>query len=437
MKKNIIVIFSLLVSFLSTVVGQHRYETLVLQDGSRLEGYILSQSSQTGIFFQAERSYIKIPRSAIKISTDKRVSYNSLNAAWQEWVNEDKSVLSKNQEILLSEITTDTKYSQDSVAKSNKYSAFKQAASYHQVRYISKGDVCEFLDISDRKYHFSWDDIAEIKNTIPDPLLLNGLITIIETQYDQYKGNIISQVPGESLDLLTEDGIIINLKTSSIKKIRKDVINKKETLKHQTLLSETIEIAKNKQKITGVITEQDFVPRADGNTTITIQQFDGTIQTYNRSEVSQIFKSVNDSFIYLYDVILSDGQMKIGPDSLVSFTPVNNKNGIVYLKNNKADYIFSLSRLKEKKLSLYVREGKDTEDFRLMKLSDQPSLQERKNSVIPKGFSFEEFAIYAQDSESDILMPSGTHLYYYKVEHPGLYILYQAKQKRGIVFELK
>lgn len=437
MKNKVIILIALLCLFVGTSFGNHRYETLVLQDGSRIEGYILSQSSQHGIMFQAERSYIKIPKSAIKMTIDRRVSYNALDAAWKEWVDEDKKVLNKNQEILLSEITIDNKFSPDTVAdERDDYSAFKQATIYHQVRFVSKGSICEFLDISARKFHFSWDDISEIKSAEPDPMLLNGLVTIIETGYDQYKGNIISQIPGESLSILTEDGIIIDLETSTIKKIRKEVINEKDNLKHQTLLIETIELNNNK-KISGVITEQDFVPRADGSTSITIEQFDGTQQTFNRNEVIQIHKAVNKNFVNLHDVTLEDDQMKIGLDSIVSFAELNNKNGIVSTKNNTAKYIFNLKDLKDKKLCLYVKDGKDTQDFKLMKLSDQPSLQERKSTFIPKGFSFEEFAIYAQDADSDLLMPSGTHLYYYTVEHPGLYILYQAKQKRGIVFEIK
>lgn len=437
MKNKIIILISLLILFVSSTFGEHRYETLVLQDGSHLEGYIISQSSRHGIKFQAERSYIKIPKEAITISIDSRISYAALSDVWKEWVNEDKKVLNKNHEILLSEITIDNKYSAESVTdKKKNYFVFKQVNTYHQVRFISNGDVCEFLDIADRKYQFSWDEIAEIKTEIPDPMLLNGLVTIIETNYKQYKGNIVSQIPGESLSIMADDGIVFNLETSSIKKIYKEPINEKETLEHQTLLVETIEL-NNKEKVSGVITEQDFVPRADGSTSISIKQFDGTFLTYNRNDVTQIQRKLNNAFVFLYDVILEQGQMKIGPDSIVSFSELNNKNGIVYTNDNHAKYVFSLNDLEDKELCFYVNDGKDMQDFKLMKLSDQPSLQERKKTQIPKGFSFEEFAIYAQDSDSDILMPSGTHLFKYKVDKPGLFVLYQAKQKRGILFELK
>ena len=428
-------IFSFLQFVIVSIFGlsaQIVTETLELVDGSVLHGYVSTQSPSEGIHFHAAWTTIVIPGSCVMSQTEMRIPYASLPTEWREWIDANNAPLGRDNEFLLYSLSFDKDtVAVDSVESSHLPAVLKMQNTAPMVRVLERGENVRFVDLAARDYQFGWDDVREIRYNNADRLLLSGIETVLTLADNrQVRGRISKQVPGELMCLLTDDGIVETCSVSDIVSLRKEPLNAYQSLIQQTPLCDVLSL-QGGSSVSGFISNQEFCK--DG-TKIYLTLEDGSVREFDYEQIEKISHQPNSLYQPLHDVVLNDNQMMV-EQMTVSFASVNSRNGLLF-STDRPQVSLSLAQLLEHSFFFYVKEN-EVQNYKLMKLSQQTTERAKgKNSIIPVGFSFEDYAMNAIAPHLEFVSNSGNHTMRFYVSKPGTYMLYHAKQRQGIIIDV-
>ena len=309
----------LLLNLLVLTAGAEPYETVVLKNGSVLEGYISVQHPGKDIIFFAEKATVYIPVKQVKSVLEYDIEIETLSDPWKAWVG-DNPLLVKTvrgskflqmTDIILAETAENDTVVLDSavVRETNTPLYSNWNVVPRKVRILEKGEVIKYLDFTPNSYYLDWKDIQAIKRAPRATTDLTGLIDVVALRTgEKYEGQIIEQIPGERIRLLKNDGIVEVINAGQIAFQQKKKLNPNQSLFEQSPLLDVVCIKKDED--TGIIVEQNYGGEKEPGYLL-IQNERGDILRRNSITVTETRKKANPDYKPLTDVIVGKGEILV------------------------------------------------------------------------------------------------------------------------------
>lgn len=433
MKKFITI--CLAICFLTGVRAQC-IETLLLADGTSLEGYMSVQRVGKDITFFVSRGVINIPKSCVDRITEQAVDTSSLGDAWKKWVRTHQEAVTRDGKLVLSNIhLKDEEYLRSDTVKNELLKDDKAfsvlallSSSPHSVRVVEKGEIIKYIDMSPTVYTLDWKDIKVLRRMPRSSLMLSGVNTIIRLQDSgrELEGEIVEQIPGKQMKIRGLDGVTEVVNITDIASVRKVKINSHQSLFEQVPLLETVRTKTG--DFTGVITEQSYGEKAS----LTVEMHHGVSQTLNAADVLEFRRVRNNRYNPLEDVIISNGMVLLNRHE-TSFMDMEQESGMVYTKDFDKALVLK-NALSQKELVVEMEDNPSKKELVMIRAVEQKGEKRKeKDQTVSVGFTFENLAIYSIRPTIQEVTQNGTLRMTFPVNVKGWYVLYLPKEKKGIL----
>ena len=389
--------------------------TVVLKDGTELTGFISSQRPGENFTFSTSKAVVMLPSKNVKSIVDNDVNISALSPEWQKWAEENEAYKNtdNNRTLLLSDIIADN-------------------GTISQVRILEKGAKVRYLELSTNIYPLSWDTIKVVKAEKRPKLLLSG----INRRYKlasgmEYEGQYIEEVPGKTMSLLRDNGVIEVFNTEEVLKDNRIKINPNQSLLEQSDLIDIVQM-KNGTNHKGVIFERNYSDSNDTkNDYLLIQLENGTTMSLNLAAIVEYRKEKNPNYVPVTDIELTEDEAAINRN-IGTLIPTEEVSGIVTVNTDSLNITvpsnttnitaeFNMSYTKAQQLKL----------IRVRKYQD------KKGKKTYYGFTYEEMvknAIIPQAVETSVNGVS--KLKYTLPNSNGVYGIYDSATNRIIIFRI-
>lgn len=224
---------------------------LVLNDGSKLEGYISMQQPGSDMQFYASKMLGVVSTSSLLQSPeDVLLRYDKLSDDWAWWAEQNYAFTVREgiKYLKLSCLHRCGQEVPDTVRVTNQ-----------------TADCITFLDFPNRNYDFDWSEIARVEKTLRSARSNEGLDDEVELRDGtKLQGQIIEQIPGISVTLHIHSSRNVEIDLSNIVVSRKIAVNPQKTLWEQRTYKNIVHL-KNGAKKSGLIVEQHMGATDESN----------------------------------------------------------------------------------------------------------------------------------------------------------------------------
>ena len=401
----------LLLNLLVLTAGAEPYETVVLKNGSVLEGYISVQHPGKDIIFFAEKATVYIPVKQVKSVLEYDIEIETLSDPWKAWVGDNpllvKTVrgskfLQMTDIILVETAENDTVVLDSAVVRETNtplYSNWNVVP--RKVRILEKGEVIKYLDFTPNSYYLDWKDIQAIKRAPRATTDLTGLIDVVALRTgEKYEGQIIEQIPGERIRLLKNDGIV-----------------------------EVIVVCIKKDEDTGIIVEQNYGGEKEPGYLL-IQNERGDILRRNSIAVTETRKKANPDYKPLTDVIVGKGEILVNRKESAKAV-IEKQEGLLIVDTASRATVLSADSIGG---MLIVEKQNESSAYRpiLLKLV----LMKVKGKGFCNVFTYEDLVTNGVHPQESVVSVNGTLKLSYAVGK-GKYILYDPQGQSGIFLSIE
>ncbi len=357
-----------LIAGLATASAQDNL-TVVLKDGTELTGFISRQRPGENFSFSTSKAVVLLPNKDVKSIVDNEIQIGSLSSEWKNWAEENDAFdgTGDKRTLLLSDIITNS-------------------GTVNRVRILEKGAKVRYLELSPNTYSLSWDTIEVVKAEKRPKLLLSG----VNRRYKlasgmEYEGQYIEEVPGETMSLLRDNGVIEVFNTEEVMKDYRIKINPNQTLLEQADLIDIVQM-KNGANYRGIIFERNYSESGNISSDYLLIQLDnGTTMSLNLADIVEYRKEKNPNYKPQTDIDLAENEAAVNRN-VGMWLPTEEISGIVTVNIDSLNIIvpskvpqtitaeFNLDNAKAQQLKL----------IRVRKFQDKKA----KNSYY--GFTFED-----------------------------------------------
>lgn len=391
--------------------------TVVLKDGTGLTGFISRQRPGENFTFSTSQAVVLLPNKDVKSIVDNEVKFNALSPEWQKWAEDNDAFdgVGNNRTLLLSDIIT------------NK-------GAINRVRVLEKGAKVRYLELSPNTYSLSWDTIEVVRAEKRPKLLLSG----INRRYKlasgmEYEGQYVEEVPGETMSLLRDNGVIEVFNTEEVMKDNRFKINPNQTLLEQSDLIDIVQM-KNGSSHRGVIFERNYSESDEiTNDYLLIQLDNGTTMSLNLADIVEYRKEKNPSYKPVTDIELADGEASINRNigTLISTKEIS---GIVTVDIDS----LKISIPSSVPQSITAEFNMDNAKAQQLKLIRIRKYQDKKGKKTYHGFTFEDMvknAVFPKSVETSI---NGISKLEYTLPNggSGIYGIYDPLTNKIIIFKI-
>ena len=428
----------LLLNLLVLTAGAEPYETVVLKNGSVLEGYISVQHPGKDIIFFAEKATVYIPVKQVKSVLEYDIEIETLSDPWKAWVG-DNPLLVKTvrgskflqmTDIILAETAENDTVVLDSavVRETNTPLYSNWNVVPRKVRILEKGEVIKYLDFTPNSYYLDWKDIQAIKRAPRATTDLTGLIDVVALRTgEKYEGQIIEQIPGERIRLLKNDGIVEVINAGQIAFQQKKKLNPIQSLFEQSPLLDVVCIKKDED--TGIIVEQNYGGEKEPGYLL-IQNERGDILRRNSIAVTETRKKANPDYKPLTDVIVGKGKILVNRKESAKAV-IEKQEGLLIVDTASRATVLSADSIGG---MLIVEKQNESSAYRpiLLKLV----LMKVKGKGFCNVFTYEDLVTNGVHPQESVVSVNGTLKLSYAVGK-GKYILYDPQGQSGIFLSIE
>lgn len=405
-----------LIAGLATASAQDNL-TVVLKDGTELTGFISSQRPGENFTFSTSKAVVLLPNKDLKSIVDNEVGLNVLSPEWQKWAEDNDAYkgVGDNRTLLLSDIIT------------NK-------GAINRVRVLEKGAKVRYLELSPNTYSLNWDTIKVVKAEKRPKLLLSGINRRYKLSSGiEYEGQYVEEVPGVTMSLLRDNGVVEVFNTEEVMKDNRYKINPNQTLHEQSDLIDIVQM-KNGSSYRGVIFERNYSESSEiTNDYLLIQLDNGTTMSLNLADIVEYRKEKNPSYKPVMDIELADGEASINRNvgALVSTKEIS---GIVTVGIDSQKISISSSVPQ----SITAEFNMDNSKVQQLKLIRIREYQDKKGKKTYYGFTFEDMVKNAIIPKSVETSVNGISKLEYTLPNgsTGIYGVYDPFTNRIILFKI-
>lgn len=343
--------------------------TVVLKDGTELTGYISRQRPGENFTFTTSKATVLLPSKDVKSIVDSDVKITSLSPEWKEWAEKNDAYDGNggNRTLLLSDIIT-------------------QNGSINRVRVLEKGAKVRYLELSPNTYSLNWDTIEVVRAEKRPKLMLSG----VDRRYKlasgmEYEGQYVEEVPGQTMSLLRDNGVVEVFNTEEVMKDNRFKINPNQTLLEQSDLIDIVQL-KNGGTHRGVIFERNYSDSDEiTNDYLLIQLENGSTMSVNLADIVEYRKEKNPQYKPLTDIALEEDEAAINRN-IVSWIPTKEMQGIVTVDVDSLKLNISPSNPQ----TITAEFNLDNSKAQQLKLIKIRKYQDKKGKSTYYGFTYED-----------------------------------------------
>lgn len=406
-----------LIAGLATASAQDNL-TVVLKDGTELTGFISRQRPGENFTFSTSKAVVLLPSKEVKSIVDNDVKASSLSPEWKKWADENDAYdgVGASKTLLLSDIITNS-------------------VSINRVRVLEKGAKVRYLELSPNSYSLSWDTIEVVRADKRPKLLLSG----INRRYKlasgmEYEGQYVEEVPGETMSLLRDNGVVEVFNTEDVMKDNRFKINPNQSLNEQSDLIDIVQM-KNGSTHRGVIFERNYSDSEEiTNDYLLIQLDNGTTMSLNLADIVEYRKERNPNYKPVTDIELEEGCAAINR-KIGHLIPTEDVSGIVTVNTDSLNITVSPAN----PLNISAEFSMDNAKAQQLKLIRIRKYQDKKGKNTYYGFTYEDMvknAVIPKSVETsvngiskiDFILPNGGS---------GIYGVYDPLTNKIIIFQIK
>lgn len=405
-----------LIAGLATASAQDNL-TVVLKDGTELTGFISRQRPGENFTFSTSKAVVLLPSKNVKSIVDNKIKVGTLSSEWQKWAEENDAYegTDNNRTLLLSDIITDN-------------------GAINRVRILEKGAKVRYLELSPNTYSLSWDTIEVVKAEKRPKLLLSG----VNRRYKlvsgmEYEGQYIEEVPGETMSLLRDNGVIEVFNTEEVMKDIRFKINPNQTLLEQSDLIDIVQM-KNGSIHRGIIFERNYSDSDNiTNDYLIIQLDNGTTMSLNLADIVEYRKEKNPNYKPVTDIELAEDEAAINRN-VSMLMPTEEISGIVTV-NIDSLKITVPSNIPQTITAEFNMNNAKVQQLKLVRIR---KYQDKKAKSTYYGFTFEDMvknAILPKSVETSV---NGISKLEYTLPNgdTGIYGVYDPLTNKIVIFKI-
>lgn len=419
MEKRFQIIILILFACILGIQAKSR-ETLYLKNGTILQGYIKKQILGESITFHIEQADITVDSRWLAKQTEEEVDTSAIDILWKKWYKANHQQ-KPSSSITMTKIQIADKSTIQRYIKNNKEDSLTMAfiTRYYkeedavQVRVLEDGSDVRFIDLTQRDFTFNISDIRSIAYSERDPLAINGIIDVIETNSGKiYKGTIIESIIGKSYRMKTTNGVIQSISIDDISKIKKERLNTHLSITKQTPALDVID------DIQGIITLQYF-GKDQSEDYLIITDTNDKGHKFSSKSVYDIKRIDNSSYEPLTDIVINNHETYFNQTIVYPLSLEKNKQGRYILSNEQTKNIKTINVDAVKKELIVTMENKeDDEAYMLFPIKQNKNGRDSKFS-----FSAEEMIKFIPYKNKLVSVANNLQLTY-KLEK-GTYAFYK------------
>ncbi len=392
--------------------------TVVLKGGTELTGFISRQRPGENFTFTTSKAVVLLPSTEVKSIVDNEIAESSLSAEWKTWADENDAYdgNGNNKTLHLSDIIT-------------------KNGSINRVRVLEKGAKVRYLELSPNTYSLSWDTISVVKAEKRPKLLLSG----INRRYKlasgmEYEGQYVEEVPGETVSLLMNNGVVEVFKTEEVMKDSRFKINPNQTLLEQSDLLDIVEM-KNGASHRGVIFERNYSDGAEiTNDYLLLQLDNGSTLNLNLADIVEYRKEKNPGYKPLTDIELEEGTGAINR-KIGTLIPTKDVSGMVTVDIDSLNITITPAM----PLNITAEFNMDNAKAQQLKLIRIRKYQAKKGKNSYYGFTYEDMVKSAIIPKSVETSVNGISKLEFTLSGgaDGIYGVYDPLTNKIIIFQIK
>lgn len=406
MKKHLMII-ALTVSIVLPAKAQI-VQTMKLENGSILHGYMKIQKPGSACTFHAEEATVVLDGTQVKTINGKKVAYNNLPEEWKHYADEN-GTLDKKREMNLSTIDT--------------------GALINDVFVLEQGRTVKYIELK-HDYILHWSEIASVEFAPRDEMLISGINRIIKMKDGHIvSGQCIMEIPSETATILREDGVKESVEKNGIVKDNFIKNNPDQSIFEQSKLLDQIKM-KDGTVYTGIITEQNYEQTPYF---FIMTMMSGEVETtvsLRMKDVEEYGKIVNPDYRELRDVQLDPGQILVNGEEAELVKLTEQQNGYVINPDVKRVNLKLEGHDLEVCVQANFKDEKESKDNYFIKARTYTNDKKRANWFY---FKYKDlFDSSIEPTESGTSMNNTTKAVY-KVTSKGVYAFYNSKTKKAVV----
>lgn len=405
-----------LVAGLATASAQDNL-TVVLKDGTELTGYISRQRPGENFTFTTSKATVLLPHNDVKSIIDSDVRVSSLSPEWREWADKNDAYegTGDSRTLTLSDIITTN-------------------GSINRVRILEKGAKVRYLELTPNSFSLPWDTIEVVKADKRPKLMLSG----VNRRYKlasgmEYEGQYVEEVPGQTMSLLRDNGVVEVFNTEDVMKDNRFKINPNQTLLEQSDLIDIVQL-KNGGTHRGVIFERNYSDSDEiTNDYLLIQLENGSTMSVNLADIVEYRKEKNPQYRPLTDIVLADNQAAINRN-VIRWQPTKEVSGIVTVETDSLTLNITPGSHQVITAEFHMDNAK-TQQLKLIKIR---KYQDKKAKSHYYGFTFEDMvknAILPKSVETSV---NGISKIEYSIPTgaTGIYGVYDPLTNNIVIFKI-
>ena len=392
-------------------------QKLVLKSGSELEGYISKQRPGSNFTFVAEKAVIYMPGTEVKNILDNEIKLKDLSPAWVQWAEKNDAFKGSGEDrvLTLSNIVTGNK-------------------TINRVRILEKGAKIKYLEMSDNLYSLDWDTIEVVRVNKRVKTALSGINRVYKLKNGtEYEGQYVEEVPGKTLSLYSNSGVVEVFNTNEVVKYSMKKVNPNQSLFEQSELLDILQLKDNAVK-TGIVIEQNFDERSPVDNYLLIQTVGGTTESVKLADIIEYRKEVNPQYTPLYDVLLDKGELVINRQPINEMKVKESDGYIILPQDTGAVVITKTSPETEVIIEARFQNDDATHTLEIVRVKD---IKDRKDRHLFWGFTYEDIVKTQVRPKSIQISVNQTTKFIYSFDRTGLYVIYNPKEKSAIPFIIK
>lgn len=406
MKKQLIIIA--LAGIFSLPAKAQIVQTMTLNNGSELHGYMKSQQPGNSCTFYAEEASIVIDGSMAKTISGKKIAYNNLPEEWKRYADEN-GLLDKKREMNLSTIDT--------------------GAVINDVFVLEQGRTIKYVELK-HNYNLHWNEIAFLEYEPRDEMLISGINRLLRMKdgHEVY-GQFIKEIPGESATILREDGVKESVEKKDIVKDNFIKNNPDQSIFEQCKLLDEIRM-KDGTVFTGIITEQNY-EQTPYFFIMTMKS--GEVETtasLRMKDVVEYGKVVNPDYKEVRDIQLNSGQILVNGNEAEQVRLTEQSSGYVIAPTVKRVALKQEGQAFEVCIQANFKDEKEAKDNYFIKTRAYENDKKRTGWFYFKYKDLVESSIEPKENGTSM---NNTTKATFIVNSKGVYAFYNSNSKKAVV----
>ena len=414
--KKVLSILVFALSFVGTaeaIVVQKIY----LKDGSVLSGYIQKQENNGDLTFHSDNAEICLKSADATISNEKNYNVKDLNKAWVEWAekNEEFEGVGDSRTLLLADVTAKSK----TVAR---------------VKILERGEVVKYLEMTPNTYLIPWKEVVSIKGERRPKTALSGINRIYQLKSGMEFEGQYAEENDSMLTLYLSNRVRQSFKINDVIKYTFRPINPNQDIFAQSELLDIVK-AKNGSETKGIIIEQNYTSNKDAENYFLIQQQSGAIQSIKLSEIVETRKEENPKFDPKFDILLKEGDVVVNRKE-VDVVAIKEDGDNIVLDSISEKVVIDKDPHNNTKVIVEYRNasGANIEAYQVVKVKKEA---DKKSKDIVYSFSYRDLVNATYRPVSIETSVNHTTKAEYIVGGNGVFVLYDAKNKKAMPFVIK